>query len=134
MVLSSCDDTSPAADDPVISDTLDEVAEILTGDGTGKKDKEPKPEVEPPEGDKPERPTAKPVPDKPGFVISPFNGKWIDVTGIAPGTVVADPDFPAEEKKYFIVPEPPPAEPPADPAPEGNETPSDDAMPAEADE
>ncbi len=51
-----------------------------------------------------EIPVAEPVPGKPGFVISPFNGKWIDVTGLPEGEAVADPHFPAAEKKYFRVP------------------------------
>jgi hypothetical protein len=40
----------------------------------------------------------------PGMVISPFNDKVVDVQGIPPGALVADPTFPAEEKKYFRVP------------------------------
>ncbi|MCH7228209.1 hypothetical protein [Haloferula sp. A504] len=66
----------------------------------------------------PGAPVAKAVPNKPGFVISPYNGKWIDVTGVPPGELMLDPHFPAGEKKYFRVPEPPkpivpPEEPPA---------------------
>lgn len=59
-------------------------------------------------------PVAEPVPGQPGMVISPYNGKHIDVKGIAPGTLVADPTYPMEQKKYFRVPEPPKneAEPP----------------------
>ena len=99
---------------------LAEVGEILAGE---KAPEEPGPvepvPVEPVNGG---APVAKPVPDKPGFVISPYNGKWIDVTGVAPGELMLDPHFPAEEKKYFRVPEPPkpvaPVEvPPTPPAP-----------------
>lgn len=50
-------------------------------------------------------PVAEPVIDQPGFVKSPFSGKIIDVQGIPAGTLVADPMFPAEEKKHFRVPE-----------------------------
>lgn len=50
-------------------------------------------------------PTGRPVPGKAGFVFSPYNDKIIDVRDIPPGTVVADPTFPASEKKYFRVPE-----------------------------
>ena len=50
-------------------------------------------------------PVAEPVADKPGFVTSPFSGQIIDVRGIPAGTLVADPTFPAEEKKHFRVPE-----------------------------
>ena len=66
----------------------------------------------PKEGDDPvmiekKPPVAEPVPGQPGMVISPYNGKHIDVKGIAPGTLVADPTYPMEQKKYFRVPEPP---------------------------
>ena len=54
-------------------------------------------------------PVAEPVPGQPGKVISPYNGKHIDVTGIPPGSLVADPTYPAEEKKHFRVPEIPEA-------------------------
>lgn len=50
-------------------------------------------------------PVAEPVADKPGFVKSPFSGEIIDVRGIPAGTLVADPMYPAEEKKHFRVPE-----------------------------
>ena len=55
-------------------------------------------------------PVAEPVSGQPGMVISPYNGKHIDVKGIAPGTLVADPTYPMEQKKYFRVPEPPKSE------------------------
>jgi hypothetical protein len=50
-------------------------------------------------------PVAEPVQGQPGMVISPFNGRQIDVKGIPPGTLVADPTYPLEDKKYFRVPE-----------------------------
>jgi hypothetical protein len=49
-------------------------------------------------------PIAKAVPGKPGFVFSPFNNHIVDLTGIAPGTLVADPQYPASEKKHFRAP------------------------------
>ncbi|MEK7949733.1 hypothetical protein [Luteolibacter soli] len=49
-------------------------------------------------------PVAEPVADKPGFVKSPFSGSIIDVRGIPAGAMVADPMYPAEEKKHFQVP------------------------------
>ncbi|MFY7817511.1 MAG: hypothetical protein ACOVRB_04015 [Akkermansiaceae bacterium] len=49
-------------------------------------------------------PVAAAVPGKPGFVFSPFNNKVVDVRGIASGTLVADPQYPAAEKKHFRVP------------------------------
>ena len=44
------------------------------------------------------------VPDKPGFVLSPFNNKIIDVRGLESGSLVRDPTYPAEEHKIFRVP------------------------------
>jgi hypothetical protein len=44
------------------------------------------------------------VPGKPGFVLSPFNSKIIDVRDIPSGTLVADPTYPPSERKYFRVP------------------------------
>lgn len=59
----------------------------------------------PPKPDpKPSMQVARPVPGKPGFVFSPFNNKLIDVKGIPSGTLVQDPTYPPEEKKYFRVP------------------------------
>jgi len=49
-------------------------------------------------------PTAQPVPGKDGFVFSPFNNKVIDVRDMPSGTLVADPTYPASEKKHFRVP------------------------------
>ena len=47
-------------------------------------------------------PTAKAVPDKPGYVFSPFDkdGRYVDVSGFAPGTKVKDP----WTDKIFVVP------------------------------
>jgi hypothetical protein len=47
-------------------------------------------------------PTAKTVPDKPGYVFSPFDkeGRYVDVSGFAPGTKVKDP----WTDKIFLVP------------------------------
>ena len=47
---------------------------------------------------------ANPVPGKEGFVFSPYNNKEVDVRDIPSGTLVADPTYPATEKKYFRVP------------------------------
>lgn len=49
-------------------------------------------------------PVAQAVPGQPGFVFSPFNNKIVDVTGIPSGTLIADPHFPSEQKKYFRAP------------------------------
>lgn len=47
-------------------------------------------------------PTAKAVPDKPGYVFSPFDssGRYVDVSGYAAGTKVKDP----WTDKIFVVP------------------------------
>jgi hypothetical protein len=47
-------------------------------------------------------PTAKAVPDKPGYVFSPFDkeGRYVDVSGFPPGTKVKDP----WTDKIFLVP------------------------------
>lgn len=50
-------------------------------------------------------PVAEPVAYKPGFVKSPFSGTFIDVRGIPAGRLVADPTFPASEKKHFRIPD-----------------------------
>jgi len=48
-----------------------------------------------------EFPTAKPVDGKPGYVYSPFDsGKYVDVSGYAPGSKVKDP----YSGKIFLVP------------------------------
>jgi hypothetical protein len=49
-------------------------------------------------------PEASPVPNQPGFVFSPHNGKIVDVRNIPSGTLVADPMYPPTEKKHFRVP------------------------------
>lgn len=61
-------------------------------------------------------PVAEPAPGQPGKVISPFNGQLIDVAGIEPGTLVADPTYPPEAKKHFRVPEMPAEGAPKPPA------------------
>lgn len=63
-------------------------------------DPQPRPKPEPPV----KYPVAQAVPGRPGFVFSPYNNKVIEVSGIASGTLVTDPHFPAAEKKYFRVP------------------------------
>lgn len=52
----------------------------------------------------PKYPPAVTVAGKPGFVTSPYTGNIIDVNGIAPGTLVADPFYSTGEKKYFRTP------------------------------
>lgn len=111
-ILAACgrpDDAGKASEESVAKIPLEEVEKILTGET-----KVGDPAVAgavPADPVKPAVPVAKPVPDKLGFVISPYNGKWIDVRGVAPGELMLDPHFPVEEKKYFRVPEP--TKPPA---------------------
>lgn len=49
-------------------------------------------------------PTAKAVEGQPGFVYSPYSNQIVDVRDMPPGMLVADPGFPASEKKHFRVP------------------------------
>ena len=49
-------------------------------------------------------PTAVVIPGRPGMVFSPYNNQIVDLTGIAPGTLVADPQYPEAEKKHFRAP------------------------------
>jgi hypothetical protein len=57
-----------------------------------------------PEATKPIYPVAIKVVGREGYVISPYNKKQIDVSPFAPGTLVRDPTYPEEEKKFFRVP------------------------------
>ena len=61
-------------------------------------------EVEEPENSPSDFPTARSVPGRPGFVFSPYNNKLVDVTGLKSGSLAADPQYPASERKYFYVP------------------------------
>lgn len=51
-------------------------------------------------------PTAKYVSGSNDRVISPYTGKEVDVTGLTPGSLVMDPDYPSDAKKYFRIPRP----------------------------
>ena len=115
LVLAGCEDPEPVASnggatgpleqvDRILSEVGEELASEADAGGGGEAVKV-----------KPVAPVAEAVAGEPGFVISPFNGRKIDVRGVPAGTLVADPHFPAAEKKYFVVPEP--ASVPA--APEG---------------
>jgi hypothetical protein len=81
----------------ITEDTIKETPDGTTG-GTGTTEM-PKPTT-PPKN----HPVAAAVPGKPGFVFSPFNNKVVDVRGIASDTLVADPQYPAADKKHFRVP------------------------------
>lgn len=70
--------------------------------------------------EKHEIPVARAVPGKPGFVISPYNNKVIDVTGMPAGALVADPTYPSSEKKHLRIP---PASPEAEPSANGSGAP-----------
>jgi hypothetical protein len=51
-----------------------------------------------------EIPYAKPVPDRPGYVLSPYNKKIVDCQGLARDTLVYDPYDTSEPKRKFRVP------------------------------
>ena len=55
----------------------------------------------PPPGEEQQFPTAKAVPDKPGYVFSPYEPtKYVDITGYKSGSKVKDP----YSGKIFLVP------------------------------
>ena len=73
------------------------------------RNRESQPDIDPPAGVPPVHrretyPTALPVPGRAGLVFSPFDNRLIDVEGFAPGTLVADPAYPREARKFFRVP------------------------------
>ena len=109
--LSGCDRDDPIpTPEQVTKNPLKEVDKIIAEvEGVRRKDpvkvvETAEPNAPAEEKKSPEIPLALPVKDKPGFVISPYNGKWIDVTGMPEGELVADPGFPAEAKKFLRVP------------------------------
>ena len=106
-LLASCErKEAGSAADPSKSSGKQGIAAIETAEGkTEAGEAKPGKTVERPVLVKKKPPVAEPVADQPGFVKSPFSGKIIDVRGIPAGTLVADPMFPAEEKKHFRVPE-----------------------------
>lgn len=76
-------------------------------EGSSKKSEIPLPGIYyPPSGegmDKASYPIAKPT-DEPGIVISPYTQTKVDVSNIPKGTLVLDPAFKMEDKKFFRVP------------------------------
>jgi hypothetical protein len=58
----------------------------------------------PVEEKRPEYKFAEKVPGQEGFVLSPYNGKKIDVRGMPTGTLVQDPTYTGAGKGYFRVP------------------------------
>jgi hypothetical protein len=64
----------------------------------------PKPPSPAGSGTKPEYKFATKVPGQEGFVLSPYNGKKIDVRDIPSGTLVQDPTYTGDGKGYFRVP------------------------------
>jgi hypothetical protein len=87
-------------------DDADDADETLTNNNPKPRLDEDADLPEPPNLPVPPRnhPVAAAVPGKPGFVFSPFNNKVVDVRNIPSGTLVADPQYPASEKKHFRVP------------------------------
>ncbi|MFM2221289.1 MAG: hypothetical protein RLZZ553_1037 [Verrucomicrobiota bacterium] len=49
-------------------------------------------------------PYAKPIPERPGYVISPYHNKVVDCQGLARDTLVYDPYDSTEPKRKFRVP------------------------------
>ena len=112
--LCSCEKTAPviapaAAGETSAPATVDEAISTPNGEDAVVNERT-RPAPRPPDKKHPVPPPAdfefaEKIEDKPGFVTSPFNGKVIDVQGIPPGTLVADPSYPTEERRYFRVPE-----------------------------
>ena len=75
-------------------------------DGESATNQRTRPQQRPPDvkHQAPPIPVAEALPGTAGFVKSPFNDKIIDVRDVPSGTLVADPTFPAEEKRYLRVP------------------------------
>ena len=48
--------------------------------------------------------TAKKAPGREGYVLSPYSGKLMLISGIPSGTIVPDQTCPPAEKKFFRVP------------------------------
>ena len=49
-------------------------------------------------------PTAQKAPGREGYVLSPYTGKLMFISGIPSGTIVPDQTCPPSEKKFFRVP------------------------------
>ena len=88
-------------EESTFEDDAVEASDSATTEEPGEEGEEPS---EPGTPDKSEYPEAAPVPGRPEFVFSPYNNEIIDVADIPSGTLVMDPRFPPEEKKYFRVP------------------------------
>ncbi|MCX6864691.1 MAG: hypothetical protein NTV46_00480, partial [Verrucomicrobia bacterium] len=84
-----------------VGDPAKRPAVFASADTVAARPSEPENHPEPVPGN---YPVAATVDGRPGFVASPFNGKIIDVRDVPSGTLVADPTFPASEKKYFRIP------------------------------
>lgn len=69
-----------------------------------KKTEPPRPEATPAVKKNGKYPTAERSKFLSSHVLSPYDNRSINVSGIASGTLVADPRYPLDQKKYFIVP------------------------------
>ncbi len=71
-------------------------------------EEQPTPNPEPPKPPTERKPSeyvfASKVPNKEGFVFSPYNNKIVDVRDIPSGTLVQDPTYTGAGKGYFRVP------------------------------
>jgi hypothetical protein len=101
------DETISDVEQQKIKDQRDRMKDAQDRDQQARTDNaptDPSTTPKPPERKPANVPTAQPVPGKEGFVFSPFNNKVIDVRDMPSGTLVADPTYPASEKKHFRVP------------------------------
>lgn len=101
---------SPAAKEQTAISTAEPTVQEDQGESTENQRTraQPRPEVKPHPKPKDPYNVAEPVKGRPGFVVSPYNGKIIDVRDLPPGTLVMDPTSAPESKSYFRVPEPEP--------------------------
>ncbi|MFC7339007.1 hypothetical protein ACFQY0_17555 [Haloferula chungangensis] len=93
---------APEAAKPVKSTSAPKPAEAPAA--AAKKEQEAKSKPAPAVTKKGEFPTAERAKFMTDWVYSPYDNRKINVSGIASGTLVADPRYPLDQRKYFRVP------------------------------
>lgn len=80
------------------------VAESNPEVAPGENAEAPRPEAAPAAASSPDYPTAERVKFMNGWVYSPYDSRKINVRGMSSGSLVADPRYALDQKKYFRVP------------------------------
>lgn len=80
------------------------VAESAPQSAPAQKVEAPSPQAAPATKNKGGYPTAERVKYNKGWVYSPYDSRKINVRGVSSGSLVADPRYPLDQKKYFRVP------------------------------